>query len=96
VIVFQIDLYGIALGPTERDPPVSAGVDRKPALAVSPRVVRRRTAVVENWQIPPVRAQPQLLRQADDIAAAALHLVSDESAFVTGIELLVDRGYAQV
>jgi NAD(P)-dependent dehydrogenase (short-subunit alcohol dehydrogenase family) len=30
------------------------------------------------------------------MAAAALYLASDESAFVTGIELLVDRGYAQV
>jgi NAD(P)-dependent dehydrogenase (short-subunit alcohol dehydrogenase family) len=34
--------------------------------------------------------------QADDIAAAALYLASDDSAFVSGIELLVDGGYAQV
>jgi NAD(P)-dependent dehydrogenase (short-subunit alcohol dehydrogenase family) len=34
--------------------------------------------------------------QADYIAAAALYLASDESAFVTGIDLLVDRGYAQI
>jgi hypothetical protein len=33
---------------------------------------------------------------ADDIAAAALYLASDESAFVTGIELPVDEGYAQI
>jgi NAD(P)-dependent dehydrogenase (short-subunit alcohol dehydrogenase family) len=34
--------------------------------------------------------------QPDDISAAALYLASDDSAFVTGIELLVDGGYAQV
>jgi NAD(P)-dependent dehydrogenase (short-subunit alcohol dehydrogenase family) len=34
--------------------------------------------------------------EADDIAAAALYLASAESAFVTGIELLVDGGYAQI
>jgi NAD(P)-dependent dehydrogenase (short-subunit alcohol dehydrogenase family) len=33
---------------------------------------------------------------ADDIAAAALYLASEDSAFVTGIELLVDGGYAQI
>lgn len=31
-------------------------------------------------------------REPDDITAAALHLASDESAVVTGIELLVDGG----
>lgn len=34
--------------------------------------------------------------KAGDIAGAALYLASDESAFVTGTELLVEGGYAQV
>ncbi|MER9675307.1 SDR family oxidoreductase [Mesorhizobium sp. M0208] len=34
--------------------------------------------------------------QANDIAAAALYLASDDSSFVTGIELTVDGGFAQV
>jgi NAD(P)-dependent dehydrogenase (short-subunit alcohol dehydrogenase family) len=32
----------------------------------------------------------------DEIATAALFLVSDESSFVTGIELFVDGGRAQI
>jgi NAD(P)-dependent dehydrogenase (short-subunit alcohol dehydrogenase family) len=34
--------------------------------------------------------------QAGDIAAAALYLASEDSAFVTGIELTVDGGFAQI
>ena len=31
--------------------------------------------------------------EAEDIAYAALYLASDESSFVTGIELIVDGGF---
>jgi NAD(P)-dependent dehydrogenase (short-subunit alcohol dehydrogenase family) len=34
--------------------------------------------------------------EPDEVAKAALYLASDDSSFVTGIELLVDGGRAQV
>jgi NAD(P)-dependent dehydrogenase (short-subunit alcohol dehydrogenase family) len=32
----------------------------------------------------------------EEVAKAALYLASDDSSFVTGIELFVDRGRAQI
>jgi NAD(P)-dependent dehydrogenase (short-subunit alcohol dehydrogenase family) len=34
--------------------------------------------------------------EPDEVAKAALYLASDDSSFVTGIELSVDRGRAQI
>jgi len=36
------------------------------------------------------------LGSGDEIARAAVFLASDDSSFVTGIELFVDGGFAQV
>ena len=36
------------------------------------------------------------LGTADDIAAAAVFLASDDASYVTGTELFVDGGFAQV
>ena len=44
-----------------------------------------------NVQIPPGR-----IGQAEEVAAAALFLASDESSFMTGSEMSVDGGFAQV
>ena len=37
-------------------------------------------------------APPGLFRRAEEIAAAILYLASDESAFTTGAEIVVDGG----
>jgi len=59
VIVFQIDVNGVAIDPTERHAPVSAGVDRIPALVAANEAVKPNPAgsvlgtrsVVERAQI---------------------------------------------
>jgi NAD(P)-dependent dehydrogenase (short-subunit alcohol dehydrogenase family) len=48
-----------------------------------------RTAIV--GQIPLAR-----MARVEEVAAAALFLLSDEASFVTGAELYVDGGMAQV
>jgi NAD(P)-dependent dehydrogenase (short-subunit alcohol dehydrogenase family) len=57
-----------------------------------------RSEEINREMISSVEALTPLSRLADpdEVAAAALFLASDESSFVTGIELFVDGGIAQV
>jgi 3(or 17)beta-hydroxysteroid dehydrogenase len=69
---------------------------------VHPGVMQERMAVVLG---PRTSANPEHIRRlvadtpmgrmgtADDVAYGALYLASDESRFVTGIELVIDGGY---
>jgi NAD(P)-dependent dehydrogenase (short-subunit alcohol dehydrogenase family) len=41
-------------------------------------------------------AEKGRMGEPDEVAKAALYLASDDSSFVTGIELFVDGGRAQV
>jgi NAD(P)-dependent dehydrogenase (short-subunit alcohol dehydrogenase family) len=45
---------------------------------------------------PPIRTHEGRVGEPDEVAKAALYLASDDSSFVTGIELFVDGGRAQV
>jgi hypothetical protein len=80
VIIFQIDIDGIAFGPSKRDPPVSAGVDRMAAfIAANERmkaearqvhvlgsrgVVKRSQNIGKSFRI--LNAQPASLSRSEE------------------------------
>ena len=46
MIVFQIDVYRIPVHPTECDPPISAGVDRKAAFVAAAEPMKTKARQV--------------------------------------------------
>jgi Enoyl-(Acyl carrier protein) reductase len=58
------------------------------------KISTSRAHQVTTSQTRKIEAHAQANRDPDDVAGAALFLASDDSAWVTGINLLVDGGYS--
>ena len=72
---------------------LSPGPISTPALDLALSGTGQKDAIIDDMtgQIPLGR-----IGQAEEVAAAALFLASDESSFMTGSEMFVDGGFAQV
>ncbi|MBT2298506.1 SDR family oxidoreductase [Pseudomonas fluorescens] len=72
---------------------LSPGPISTPGLDMALAGTGQKDAIIED-----MTAQLPLSRigQAEEVAAAALFLASDESSFMTGSEMFVDGGFAQV
>lgn len=72
---------------------ISPGPISTPGLDLALSGTGQKDAIIEDMtgQIPLGR-----IGQAEEVAAAALFLASDESSFMTGSEMFVDGGFAQV
>ncbi|KAF6692869.1 SDR family oxidoreductase [Pseudomonas sp. EKM23D] len=72
---------------------ISPGPISTPGLDLALNGTGQKDAIIDDMtgQIPLGR-----IGQAEEVAAAALFLASDESSFMTGSEMFVDGGFAQV
>lgn len=72
---------------------LSPGQIATPGLDLALSGTGQKDAIIDDMtaQVPLGR-----IGQADEVAAAALFLASDESSFMTGSEMFVDGGFAQV
>ncbi|MGU9815824.1 SDR family NAD(P)-dependent oxidoreductase [Pseudomonas sp. LF135] len=72
---------------------LSPGPIATPGLDLALSGTGQKDAIIDDMtaQVPLGR-----IGQADEVAAAALFLASDESSFMTGSEMFVDGGFAQV
>lgn len=79
VIVFQIDVGGIAFGPAECDPPVSAGVHRITAL-----VAANEGMEAEAWQVHVLRTRC-VIERAQNVGNPS-RILHAEPASITCLE----------
>jgi NAD(P)-dependent dehydrogenase (short-subunit alcohol dehydrogenase family) len=72
---------------------ISPGPISTPGLDLALSGTGQKDAIIDDMtgQVPLGR-----IGQAEEVAAAALFLASDESSFMTGSEMFVDGGFAQV
>jgi NAD(P)-dependent dehydrogenase (short-subunit alcohol dehydrogenase family) len=75
------------------------GAEGRRLVSISPGLIHTEMGKLENsanpehWEQMAQRIALGRMGQAEDIAGAALYLVSDRAAYVTGIDLLVDGGF---
>ncbi len=75
------------------------GAEGRRLVSISPGLIHTEMGKLENsanpehWEQMATRIALGRMGQAEDIAGAALYLVSERAAYVTGIDLLVDGGF---
>jgi len=64
-----------------------------PAQLETPMLARYNDLISDEQKLKNINSHPSGLGKPEDVASAALFLLSDASKFITGVSLLVDGGY---